>query len=320
MAGKPKRPPRVGSGGRGRKALEGKGPTPKAEDRQYHKAYRAKQERAKTQPGKPVRSGSSRDTLAARRGGTTGSPVRTKTTEVLFGRNSVLEALRARIPARALMLAQRIETDDRVREILTLANKRGIPISEVTRSEIDRLAGADSVHQGLLLTVPTYQYQSLDEILAKADSAPILVALDGITDARNLGAIIRSVAAFGGAGVVLPQRRTVGVTAATWKTSAGALARTPVAQVPNLNQLIANLKRQNFFVLGLSGDAELQLSEVEFLDRPLLIVVGSEDKGLSRLVSQNCDQMASIPIQGIESLNASVAMGIALYQVSQSRG
>jgi 23S rRNA (guanosine2251-2'-O)-methyltransferase len=245
--------------------------------------------------------------------------VRAKTTELLFGRNSVLEALRARIPARTLMLAQRIETDDRVREILTLANKRNIPISEVTRSEIDRLAGADAVHQGVLLTVPSYQYERLDEILDRADRAPILVALDGITDARNLGAIIRSVAAFGGAGVVLPQRRTVGVTAATWKTSAGALARTPVTQVPNLNQLIGNLKKQNFFVLGLAGDAEIELSAVEFFDRPLLIVVGSEDKGLSRLVAQNCDQVARIPIQGIESLNASVAMGIALYQVVQSR-
>ena len=238
MAGKPKRPPRVGSGGRGRKALEGKGPTPKAEDRPYHKAYRAKQERAKSQRGKQAGAGTSREAATSRRVGATRSPVRAKTTEVLFGRNSVLEALRARIPARALMLAQRIETDDRIREILTLANKRGIAISEVTRSELDRLAGADSVHQGVLLTVPAYQYQSLDEILARAGNAPILVALDGVTDARNLGAIIRSVAAFGGAGVVLPQRRTVGVTAATWKTSAGALARTPVAQVPNLNQLM----------------------------------------------------------------------------------
>lgn len=317
MAGKPKRPPRVGSGGRGRKALEGKGPTPKAEDRPYHKAYRAKQERAKQERGKPGRPSSGRQVAPRRSSG--GATVRAKTTELLFGRNSVLEALRARIPARNLMLAQRIETDDRVREILTLANKRNIPISEVTRSEIDRLAGADAVHQGVLLTVPSYQYESLDEILDRADRAPILVALDGITDARNLGAIIRSVAAFGGAGVVLPQRRTVGVTAATWKTSAGALARTPVTQVPNLNQLIANLKKQNFFVLGLAGDAELELSAVEFFDRPLLIVVGSEDKGLSRLVAQNCDQVARIPIQGIESLNASVAMGIALYQVVQAR-
>ena len=317
MAGKPKRPPRVGSGGRGRKALEGKGPTPKAEDRPYHKAYRAKQERAKQERGKPGRPSSGRQVAPRRNSG--GATVRAKTTELLFGRNSVLEALRARIPARTLMLAQRIETDDRVREILTLANKRNIPISEVTRSEIDRLAGADAVHQGVLLTVPSYQYESLDEILDRADRAPILVALDGITDARNLGAIIRSVAAFGGAGVVLPQRRTVGVTAATWKTSAGALARTPVTQVPNLNQLIANLKKQNFFVLGLAGDADLELSAVEFFDRPLLIVVGSEDKGLSRLVAQNCDQVAKIPIQGIESLNASVAMGIALYQVVQAR-
>ncbi len=318
MAGKAKRPPRVGSGGRGRQALEGKGPTPKAEDRPYHKAYRAKQERAKQERGKGGRPTSARD-AAPRRSSAGTSKVRAKTTELLFGRNSVLEALRARIPARSLMLAQRIETDDRIREILTLANKRNIPIAEVTRTEIDRIAGADSVHQGVLLTVPSYQYQSLDEILGRADRAPILVALDGITDARNLGAIIRSVAAFGGAGVVLPQRRTVGVTAATWKTSAGALARIPVTQVPNLNQLIANLKRQNFYVLGLAGESELELSAVEFFDRPLLIVVGSEDKGLSRLVAQNCDQVARIPIQGIESLNASVAMGIALYQIMLAR-
>ena len=308
-----------GTGGNGRQALEGKGPTPKAEDRPYHKAYRSKKAElaGKAKPtGKPVRKG---EFVAGR----SGMGSRAISGEVLSGRNSVAEALRAKIPATALFIAQRIEMDDRVKEAMAIANSRGIPLSEVTRQEIDRMTGGDSVHQGIALQVPPYNYKHPMELLDRALSVsqlPLLVALDGITDPRNLGAIIRSVAAFGAHGVVLPQRRSVGVTAAAWKTSAGAAARIPVALASNLNQAIKEYKQRGLFVIGLDGDGDVSLPDLQLADRPLLVVVGSEGKGLSRLVQENCDQVVSIPISGAtESLNAGIAASVALYQIAAMR-
>ena len=308
-----------GSGGNGRQALEGRGPTPKAEDRPYHKAYRSKKAEleGKAKPtGKPVRKG---EFVAGR----SGMGSRAISGEVLSGRNSVAEALRAKIPATALFIAQRIEMDDRVKEAMAIANSRGIPLSEVTRQEIDRMTGGDSVHQGIALQVPPYNYKHPMELLDRALSVsqlPLLVALDGITDPRNLGAIIRSVAAFGAHGVVLPQRRSVGVTAAAWKTSAGAAARIPVALASNLNQAIKEYKQRGLFVIGLDGDGDVSLPDLQLADRPLLVVVGSEGKGLSRLVQENCDQVVSIPISGAaESLNAGIAASVALYQIAAMR-
>ena len=242
---------------------------------------------------------------------------------MVTGRNSVLEALRARIPATALYMATRIEYDDRVKEVLSLATGRGIPILEVMRPELDRLAGFDSVHQGLALKVPPYEYAHPMELLDKLTAAgkvPLLVALDGITDPRNLGAIIRSVAAFGGHGVIVPQRRSVGLTASAWKTSAGAAARTPVAMAANLTQTIKAMKERGVFVLGLAGDGDVSLPNLALAKEPVLIVVGSEGKGLSRLVTDNCDAVVSIPIsQTTESLNAGIAASVTLYEISKLR-
>jgi 23S rRNA (guanosine2251-2'-O)-methyltransferase len=319
-AAKGKKGATKGTGGHGRQALEGRGPTPKAEDRPYHKAYRAKKAAESTSSksnAKPVRKG---EFVAGR----SGMGSRAITGEVLSGRNSVTEALKAKIPATALFIAQRIEMDDRVKESIAIANGRGIPVSEVTRAEIDRMTGGDSVHQGIALQVPPYNYKHPMELLDRALSQsqlPLLVALDGITDPRNLGAIIRSVAAFGAHGVVLPQRRSVGVTAAAWKTSAGAAARIPVALASNLNQAIKDYKQRGLFVIGLDGDGDISLPELQLADRPLLVIVGSEGKGLSRLVQENCDQVVSIPIsQATESLNAGIAASVALYQISTMRG
>jgi 23S rRNA (guanosine2251-2'-O)-methyltransferase len=309
-----------GTGGHGRQALEGRGPTPKAEDRPYHKAYKAKKAAAagikpKTE-ARPSRKG---EFVAGR----SGMGARAISGEVLSGRNSVVEALKAKIPATAMFIAQRIEMDDRVKEAIAIANGRGIPLSEVTRAEIDRMTGGDSVHQGIALQVPPYNYKHPMELLDRALSTghlPLLVALDGVTDPRNLGAIIRSIAAFGGHGVVLPQRRSVGVTAAAWKTSAGAAARMPVALASNLNQTIKEYKQRGVFVIGLDGDGDVMLPEFTLADKPLLVVVGSEGKGLSRLVQENCDQVVSIPITAAtESLNAGIAASVALYQISSMR-
>jgi 23S rRNA (guanosine2251-2'-O)-methyltransferase len=314
----------VGSGGQGRQALEGKKPTPKAVDRPYHPAGKRKaaNDRFAAAGGtkKPSSTGAPQRAAGPQRAQ---RPKQTDEFEVVTGRNSVLEALRAKIPVTALYIATRIEYDDRVKEVMQIATKRGLPILEVMRPELDRLAGFDSVHQGLALKVPPYEYAHptdlLDKIVASG-RVPLLVALDGVTDPRNLGAIIRSVAAFGGHGVIVPQRRSVGLTAAAWKTSAGAAARTPVAMASNLTQTLKAFKERGVFVLGLDGDGDTPLPELSWAKDPLVVVVGSEGKGLSRLVTETCDAVISIPISSsTESLNAGIAASVTLYEISKQR-
>ena len=369
MAGKPGRPgaakagkgAKAGTGGKNRRSLEGKGPTPRGEDRKGHPKARAAaaKDRRKAERPAGIKSGTTRTTAGttrttagttrttagssaaskkgeflapgARTAGNAGAAARSgqrvqkaaDASEVLSGRNSVVEALRSKVPAAALFIAARIEFDDRVKEAINLANTRGIPVNEITRAEIDRMTGNDAVHQGIALQVPPYKYQHpqemLDKIIARGQK-PLLVALDGITDPRNLGAIIRSVAAFGGQGVIVPQRRSVGVTASAWKTSAGAAARIPVALAANLNATIKEFQKRGLFVVGLDGDGDMSLPTFKLGDEPLLLVIGSEGKGLSRLVQENCDAVLSIPINALtESLNAGIAASVALYQVSVAR-
>jgi 23S rRNA (guanosine2251-2'-O)-methyltransferase len=314
---KSKKGPTTGTGGHGRKALEGKGPTPKAEDRPYHKAYRAKQLSERS---------------SARRAGGKSAPTRRAggkaAEEMVTGRNSVVEALRGGVPAKALYVAVRVEMDDRVKESLKIAAERGIPVLEAQKPELDRMT-EDAVHQGLVLQVPPYDYpDALDlaeDTMAKFTkgyirNAPLFVALDGITDPRNLGAIIRSVSAFSGHGVIVPERRAVGMTASAWKTSAGAAVRVPVARAANLNNTLKAFKSMGIFVLGLDGGGDVSLPGLELATEPLCLVVGSEGKGLSSLVREHCDQIVSIPIDSdMESLNASMAVGISLYEVSRQR-
>jgi 23S rRNA (guanosine2251-2'-O)-methyltransferase len=330
---KTKKGPTKGTGGNGRKALEGRGPTPKAEDRTYHVAGKRKaaQERYTAAGGESRGAGGEARGAgrAGSRGGrpSSGGPAQRRSkgddSEIVTGRNSVLEALRARIPATTLYIAARIEMDDRVREMLALAKNRGIPMLEIMRPELDRISGRDAVHQGVALKVPPYEYShpiELLEAVTRRGQTPLFVALDGITDPRNLGAIIRSTAAFGGQGVIVPQRRSVGVTASAWKTSAGAAARTPIAMASNLTQTLKAFKERGVFVLGLDGGGDVSLPGLELADRPVVIVVGSEGKGLSRLVTETCDEIVSIPISaGTESLNAGIAASVTLYEVSRLR-
>lgn len=323
-ARKTKKGPTKGTGGKNKSSLEGRGPTPKAEDRAWHPAGKRKaaEERYAAAGGSkptPTRGGS-----GGRGGGGSGSRSKqTDDTEIVTGRNSVLEALRAKIPATAFYVAQRVEMDDRVKEMLSIATHRGIAVLEVTRPELDRMAGFDGVHQGVALKVPPYEYAHPQDLLEAAidkGQTPLFVALDGITDPRNLGAIIRSTAAFGGHGVIVPQRRSASVNSAAWKTSAGAAARTPVALAANLTATLKEFKKQGVFVLGLDGGGDVSLPELALADQPIVIVVGSEGKGLSRLVTETCDQIVSIPISsGTESLNAGIATSVALYEVSKRR-
>jgi 23S rRNA (guanosine2251-2'-O)-methyltransferase len=307
-----KKGPSAGSGGQRRKGLEARGATPKATERTKHPAHQSAVRGAKraAAPGaRPARSGGS------------GATRKTKgSSEIVYGRNSVLEALRADIPVTTMYVAGRLESDDRVREALKIATGRGISILETPRGELDRLTDG-GVHQGLALQVPAYAYaHPTDFVNPEMPGIPLIVALDGITDPRNLGAIIRSVAAFGGHGVVVPERRSVGMTASAWKTSAGAAARIPVAQCSNLTRTLEEYRKAGFFVLGLDMDGDVQLPDLQLAKEPLVIVVGSEGKGLSRLVSETCDQIVSIPMSSaVESLNAGIATGVTLYEVARRR-
>jgi 23S rRNA (guanosine2251-2'-O)-methyltransferase len=297
----------VGSGGQRRKALKGKGPTPKAEERAKHPAAR-RARAAEKQAAKRAPAG---------RGRKDGR-------EVLVGRNPVVEALRAGVPASALYVQQYVDTDDRVREALTIAADSGLPLLEVTRLELDRMSGG-AAHQGLLLTVPAYDYLDPDDLLARAiDSgrAPLIVALDGVTDPRNLGAIVRSAAAFGAQGVVVPERRAAGVTGSAWKASAGTLAHVPVARATNLTRALTAYRKAGCAVVGLAADGDMELTSLprDIADAPLVLVIGGEGRGMSRLVGETCDHIVSIPMAAsTESLNAAVAAGVALYAVASLR-
>jgi 23S rRNA (guanosine2251-2'-O)-methyltransferase len=297
----------VGSGGQRRARLAGRGPTPKAEQRTGHPAARqaAATERA-----------SSAGRAAA------GAPSRrsSRDTEIVAGRNPVVEALRAHVPATTLYVAARVEADERVREALRTAGDRGLGLLEVSRADLDRLAGGGN-HQGLALKVPAYDYAHPADLLEVAVGEVFLaVALDGVTDPRNLGSVVRSVAAFGGHGVVVPERRAAGMTAAAWKASAGAAARVRVARARNLTRALEDYQAAGCFVVGLDAGADVALDRLEVAASPLVLVVGSEGRGLSRLVRATCDVIAAIPTaRGMESLNAGVAAGIALHEVTRLR-
>jgi 23S rRNA (guanosine2251-2'-O)-methyltransferase len=317
--------PRPGTGGNNRRGLEGKGPTPPAQMRPGHPAQRRAAAAARgaaaggragaARPARPDSPAASGPAPARARGA--GSAA-----EVIAGRNAVLETLRSPVPVIALHVGPRLDPDPRISQAIKIAADRGIPVVEAGRTELDRFSGG-AIHQGLALRVRPYAYAHPEDLPARAaqdGEPPLIVALDGVTDPRNLGAIVRSTAAFGGHGVVVPVRRSAGVTAGAWKSSAGALARLPVAQTPNLARALAAYQDAGLFVAGLDAGASVSVDELELADGPLVLVVGSEGQGLSRLVAERCDVLASIPIhRATESLNAGIAAGVALYEVSRRR-
>jgi 23S rRNA (guanosine2251-2'-O)-methyltransferase len=345
----------VGSGGKNRAGLKGRGRTLPADERPWHKGYsgdeplpaktgrkqanerRAAQEQGRVpkvgQPG--TKSTTRRVTVSA--GGSAGrgsaaarprvAPGRRSASpreaaELLVGRNPVLEALRVRVPATSLYVALGIDVDERITEVIRMAGDHGLPVLEVSRAQLDRMTGG-VLHQGLALQVPPYGYEPFGDLLAAAlqSAAPLLVALDGVTDPRNLGAAVRSAGAFGANGVFLPERRSAGMTATAWRTSAGAAARVPVAQVTNLTRALKSCQDNGFVVVGLDADGTTSLYDLEAAVGPLVVVVGSEGRGLSRLVGETCDLRVSIPIAStVESLNASVAAAVTLAEVARRRG
>ncbi|AJQ91481.1 23S rRNA (guanosine(2251)-2'-O)-methyltransferase RlmB [Propionibacterium freudenreichii] len=304
--------PKKGTGGKGRRRLTGRGPTPKAEDRTYHKAYRAKQDQGPRKGTRPSH------------GAKPSSTGRGAAPDWVVGRNPVLEALQANLPVRRAYVAEGSEHDDRLREIFKYAAEHSLSLLQVPRQELDKLTDG-AVHQGVALQLPPYEYADIDEVATKAlgrdDNHGLLVACDGITDPHNLGAIIRSAAAFGADGVIIPERRSASLTASAWKASAGAAARLRVAKVTNLNRGLERLAKAGFVVAGLAGEADTDIAGIPGVNGPLVLVVGSEGAGLSRMVREHCDVLVSIPITSeVESLNASVATAIALYEVSRARG
>ena len=335
----------VGSGGQGKRRLEGRGPTPSAVERPHHPAARKAAASAKrAAAAESPRAGSRPDGAGARPTGarttgarTTGGPAAPRTgerssaprvprrsedaPETVVGRNPVVEALRAKVPATALYVALGTSSDERMTESIALAGQTGIALLEMTRLQLDKMTGG-ALHQGIALQVPPYTYLHADDLLARAlaTDAPLLVALDGITDPRNLGAVVRSAAAFGAQGVLVPERRAAGMTAAAWRSSAGAAARLPVARCTNLSRTLKEYQEAGLFVAGLAGDATATLDDLELATAPLVLVVGSEGDGLGRLVAASCDVTVSIPMAaGTESLNAGIAAAVALAEVARRR-
>jgi 23S rRNA (guanosine2251-2'-O)-methyltransferase len=307
-----------------------------AEDRPWHKAYSGEEEL----PAKTARKQENERRSAAAKGRAPkiGAPARTgaarprvapgrraaapkESAELLVGRNPVVEALRMHIPATALYVAIGIDIDERVTEIVRTAGDRGVPLMEISRHELDRMTGG-VLHQGVGLQVPPFAYEPFDDLVAASLEAttPLLVALDGVTDPRNLGAVIRSAAAFGAQGVFVPERRASGITATAWRTSAGAAARLPVAQVTNLTRSLRQCREAGFTVVGLDADGPTSVYDLEAAVDSLVVVVGSEGRGLSRLVGETCDLRVGIPMSStVESLNASVAAAVALAEIARRR-
>ena len=309
----------VGSGGQKAKGLRGRGATPPAELRTGHPAQRS---------GRPVQNRSTQVQSVQRGAGTGNQAARarrrtgTEPGETVLGRNPVLECLRAGVPATALHVAVGVDTDDRISESVRLAADAGLSILEVPRADLDRLAGG-ALHQGVALQVLPYEYALPEDVLAAAlDSAtpPLLVALDGVTDPRNLGAVVRSAAAFGAHGLLVPQRRSAGMTAVAWRTSAGAAARLQVSRATNLVRTLKDCAASGLMVVGLDAGGSMSLDSFPWATGPLVLVLGSEGRGLSRLVRETCDAAVSIPMAGpVESLNASVAAGVVLAEVARLR-
>jgi 23S rRNA (guanosine2251-2'-O)-methyltransferase len=306
----------TGSGGNSKRRLEGKGPTPPASARKGHPAARKAASAAKRAGQRPTTG--TRGTAPAKARGAKPNP---DAAETIFGRNVVVEALRTKVPATALYVALGNDNDERMAEAISVAGKAGISILELSRAQMDKMTGG-MLHQGIALQVPPYAYEHPDDLLRRAleAPAPLLVALDGVTDPRNLGAVVRSAAAFGAQGVLVPERRSAGMTAAAWRTSAGAAARLPVARCTNLTRALSAYKEAGLFVVGLDAAGTVRLDDLEMATEPLVVVVGSEGEGLSRLVAQTCDLTVAIPMSGAtESLNAGIAAAVTLAEVARRR-
>lgn len=240
---------------------------------------------------------------------------------LIWGRNAVLESLRGwRKPVR-IWMGEGVHTGGAIGEILQAAGRQGIPVTRISHRDLDMRVG-DVNHQGVIAEVPPFEYADLEDALALArqrNEMPLLLLLDSVQDPQNLGTLIRTAAAVGVHGIVIPRHRAAPVTGAVVKSSAGAIEHVPVIQVTNLSQTIERLKKESVWIAGLDMDAKQAYDEVD-LKIPLALVVGSEGKGMSQIVTQHCDFLLKLPMHGqMESLNAAVAGSIALYEAWRQR-
>jgi 23S rRNA (guanosine2251-2'-O)-methyltransferase len=242
-------------------------------------------------------------------------------TDIIEGRNPVIEALKSGRPLNKILLASNIGQHSAIAEILHLSQAKGIPIEYVPKDTIDRLS-TTTAHQGVIAYVAVKEYITLKDLLAiskERNEPPLYCLLDGIEDPQNLGAIIRTAEAAGIHGVIIRSRRAVGLTATVAKASAGAVEYVPIARVANVAQALEDLKKSNVWVIGIDPAGNIDYSQVDF-SLPTAIVIGSEGKGLSDLVKKRCDYLASIPMRGkITSLNASIAAAIVMYEAFRQR-
>lgn len=243
------------------------------------------------------------------------------TPNVIYGLMPVLESLRANSRRVEKVMIADGAREHRVSEIVDLARSAGVPFQRVPRESLERFVEPGSNHQGVIAVTAAADYVDadalLEEIVAKPDA--LVVILDGIEDPRNLGAILRTAECAGADGVFIPEHRAAGLTDTVVKTAAGATEYIRIAKVKNLNRLIEELKSNNIWVIGTSGDAPADYTEWDWT-RPSALVLGSEGKGLHRLVSDNCDSLVRIPMSGkIDSLNVSVAAGVILFEAIRQR-
>ena len=236
-----------------------------------------------------------------------------------FGVLPVLEILRAGSRRIDRIIVAEGVREQRLNEVFDLARTHGIRVDRTQRDKLDKLTG-NANHQGVVAFTAAADYVDVDEILdASADHPALIVVLDGVEDPRNLGAILRSVECAGADGVIIPERRAVGLTETVAKSSAGAIEHVKVAKVANLNRMIEELKRRNIWVVGASGDAATAHTEWDWT-QPSALVLGGEGSGLHRLVAENCDTLVKVPMYGkIDSLNVSVAAGVILFEARRQR-
>ena len=248
------------------------------------------------------------------------APMEAEADGIIEGRNAVIEALRSGTAIDKIYIA-RGETDATLGHIASTAREKGVVVVEADRRKLDGLSRTHA-HQGVIARAAVREYVSVDEILAAArekGEAPLLVVCDELSDPHNLGAVIRTAECAGAHGVIIPKRRSAGLTAVVAKTSAGAVSHVPVARVANLPSLLKELKKEGVWVFGTAADGDTSLYDAD-LKGPAAIVIGSEGDGMGRLVAENCDFKVSIPMRGkLNSLNASAAAAILLYEAVRQR-
>ena len=239
--------------------------------------------------------------------------------DILYGKNPVLEALRAGRPARKLVVAAGTRDEARLHEILTLAAEHGIAVEDSPRRRLDDIAHTEH-HQGVAGYFHSREPMHLDDLVAAAREPGLLLVLDGIQDPQNLGALTRTADAAGADGIVVPRDRAVGVTGAAAKAAAGATEWVPVCAVPNLAQALASLGDAGYWRVGLAAEAPQRYDTFDYT-APVALVVGAEGSGLRDLTRRRCDALVSLPMLGhIGSLNAAVAGALLLYEAARQRG